>query len=63
MKKQVHRQEALNTVAGRKPMHQIQATVAMVMEQQQMSLDMIATAAGGPAIYSIYIEELTRSSF
>ena len=45
---QLHRQETLNSVGGRKSMPQMQATLAM--EQQQMRLDIIATAAAGPSI-------------
>ena len=42
----IRRQETPNSLKGRKPTYQIQAAVAM--EQQQMKLDIIATAAAGP---------------
>ena len=45
--RKLHRQEAPNSVGGRKSMYQIKATVAK-------RLDMIATAAAGHAIY-IYL--------
>ena len=51
--RKLHRQEAPNSVGGRKSMYQIKATVAK-------RLDMIATAAAGHAIYIyiyIYIED------
>ena len=54
------RQETPNSVGGRKSMYQIQARLAM--EQEQMRLDMIATAAVGPSIWT-YIERPTRSSY
>ena len=47
-KRTVHRQEALNSFRGRKPMHKIQATVAM--EQLRVRLNMIKTAAAGTCL-------------
>ena len=49
--RKLHRQEAPNSVGGRKSMYQIKATVAK-------RLDMIATAAAGHAIYIfIFMED------
>jgi len=50
--KKIHRQETSNSVGGRRSLYQIQATAAM--EEQQVRLDMIPTAAAGPSIY-IYL--------
>ena len=50
--KKIRRQETSNSVGGRRSLYQIQATAAM--EEQQVRLDMIPTAAAGPSIY-IYL--------
>ena len=60
----IHRQELKQS---RGPMYQVQATVAI--EHKQMRLDMIATAAAGPALsicvyrghHKIFIQELPMS--
>ena len=52
-KNESQRQEAPNSVGGRKPMYQIQATVATAwnsMEQQQIRLDVNVTAAAGTCV-------------